>query len=139
MIIDNVGDSVIKFRLRQKVYSRVDDVVLKDKSISNVVKALDKNSVFNYGLNVSIPDDVISINYGSSKKCVVNVPLDLNQFQYDVEDYFIDTKPRIRYSSLTSRNLIRYFIKDSMSEEAVYNLILHIIDKIGYVVICPNN
>lgn len=139
MIIDNVGDSMIKFRLRQKVYSRVDDVVLKDKSISNVVKALDKNSVFNYGLNVSIPDDVISINYGSSKKCVVNVPLDLNQFQYDVEDYFIDTKPRIRYSSLTSRNLIRYFIKDPMSEEAVYNLILHIIDKIGYVVICPNS
>lgn len=67
----------------------------------------------------------------------MNIPLDLNQFQYDIEDYFIDSKPRIKFSSLNSRNSIRYFIKDLMDESSVYNLILYIIDKIGYVVICP--
>ena len=77
MIIDNVGDSMIKFRLRQKVYSRVDDVVLKDKSISNVVKALDKNSVFNYGLNVSIPDDVISYSRFSINEVIFYIILKL--------------------------------------------------------------
>jgi hypothetical protein len=137
MIIDNHGDSMIRFRLRQKEYSRVDDIVLKDQSISKLVKKLDSNNVFNYGLSVSIPDDVISINYGSNKRCSINIPLDLNQFQYDIEDYFIDSKPRIKFSSLNSRNSIRYFIKDLMDESSVYNLILYIIDKIGYVVICP--
>ena len=82
MIIDNHGDSMIRFRLRQKEYSRVDDIVLKDQSISKLVKKLDSNNVFNYGLSVSIPDDVISINYGSNKRCSINIPLDLNQFQY---------------------------------------------------------
>lgn len=137
MIIDNVGECMIKFRLKQKAYSKIDDVVLKDKSIAKIVNLLDNNNISNYGLSINIPDDVISISYGSSKKCVVNIPLDLNQFQYDVEDYFLDQRPRLRYTSFNSRNILKYSVKDYMDEIAIYKLALHIINKVGYVVLCP--
>lgn len=128
---------MIKFRPRQKTYSKVDDAVLSDIQVRLVVSKLDKNNVFNYGLSKFIPDDVISISYGKSKKCIINIPIDLNEFQYDIEDYLIDSKPRIRYSSYRSRNILKYDIKDLLNENKVYDLILYIIDKIGYVVICP--
>lgn len=137
MIIDNVGECMIRFRLKQKTYSKVDDVVLRDKAIAKVVNLLDRDRVSNYGLSVNIPDDVISISYGVGKKCVVNIPLELNQFQYDIEDYFLDQRPRLRYNSFNSRNILKYAVKDYMDEIAIYKLALYIIDRVGYLVLCP--
>lgn len=137
MIIDNKGDSMIKFRLKQRTYSQVDDIVLKDPTILKVVNMLDKNRVSNYGLSISIPDDVISINYGSRLITIINIPIDLNQFQYDIEDYLLDHKPRYRYSTTHSRNLLRFIVKDPIVEKGLYDLMLYLIDRVGYVVLCP--
>lgn len=130
---------MIKFRLKQKTYSRVEDSVLRDPSINKIVNKLDSNRISNYGLSTYIPNDSISVNYGIGRKCVVNLPLDMNQFQYDIEDYFMDSSPRIRYSLLDSRNLMRYFIRIPMNENDVYDLLIHIINKVGYVVLCPES
>lgn len=129
-------DDMIKFR--EKSYSRLDDVFRNDIKVLDLIKMLDKNKISNYGLGESIPNDSISINYDESNKLVINIPLDLNQFQYDIEDYFLDSSPRIRYSSLTSRNLLRYYVKNSLTTSDIYNFIIYIIKTIGYVVICPS-
>lgn len=129
-------DDMIKFR--EKSYSRLDDVFRNDIKVLDLIKMLDKNKISNYGLGESIPNDSISINYDENNKLVINIPLDLNQFQYDIEDYFLDSSPRIRYSSLTSRNLLRYYVKNSLTTSDVYNFIIYIIKTIGYVVICPS-
>lgn len=131
------SNDMIKFRERS--YSRVDDEVMKDPSLSEVVRLFDKNKETSYGLSLSIPNNSLSITYGDRTRiCTVNVPLSLNQFQYDVEDYLIDSRPRIKYSSLVGRNHILFKLRGPMEPKKVYELAQYIVDEIGYVVLTPD-
>lgn len=125
-------NDMIKFRERE--YS---DSYARDPKIRDLIKYLDKVRETNFGISDELPEDSISVTYDSSDRLVIYIPLELNELQYDLEDYLIGSKPRIRFSSSTKRDLIEYSIKQDLNPRDTLNLVRSVIKSAGYIVLVP--
>lgn len=132
-----IMEDMIRFRMKQRSYSKVEEELLSDPELNKIIKRLDSNKIMNYGMSPIVPSDVVSINYGKGLSLAINIPLSLNQYQYDVEDALTYHKPRLRYKSTSMMRMMKYIVKDKIDNNTAYDIITNLIDSIGYIVICP--
>lgn len=122
----NIYDKMIKFRLFSILESNVD--------IQRLSSQLDNSKIYNYGVDSVVPSDVPSINYDPAR-FIINLPEDLNDCQYDISDYLRSLK--LRNKMEYSRNIIRFIIKDRVTPQLAYKIVIFLIDTMGYTILCP--
>ena len=122
----NIYDKMIKFRLFSILESNVD--------IQRLSNQLDNSKIYNYGVDSVVPSDVPSINYDPAR-FIINLPEDLNDCQYDISDYLRSLK--LRNKMEYSRNIIRFIIKDRVTPQLAYKIVIFLIDTMGYTILCP--
>lgn len=101
------------------------------KMIEKIVNKLDEDNVEDYEVANRIPRDVISIT-PDPQKISIYIPLDLEYFQYEIDDFIRSMVPYVRTTTVLDRNI--YMMKSTvgLNFDQYYKLLRFIIKTNGF-------
>jgi hypothetical protein len=114
-------------------------ILLRYKKFSNnminkLVEKLEQNRIGDFEISDRIPMDTISIT-GDVNKLKIYIPTDLENFQYDIDDFIRTHAKFVRTNTNLERNIFVMKLNNSLTFQQYYKLVEYIIEEQGFCTI----
>ena len=103
--------------------------------INDIVRLLDQKKIEDYEVVEKVPKDTICVDPEGMK---VYLPVDLEFYQYDIDDFIRSLRPNYRTNTVLDRDIYILKISGQLSAGQYSKLISYIISMDGFCVIYKN-
>lgn len=107
----------------------------KSVMIAEVTEKLDKERIYDYEVDSSIPRDVISVTSANLGNVEIYLPKSEDYAQYGIDDFLRSIVPHVRTYTTLDRDIYIMKVRGSLNASQYYKLIKYIIENEGFCAI----